>query len=89
VTLCGLANDYKYFGGFCALYFQRRKSIILKLALAGNELTFSCPAASLHIGEKGWTDGLNEEVRGKEKEKRQRGTETRYKIVLLEGDSLY
>jgi hypothetical protein len=28
-------------------------------------------------------------VRGKEKEKRQRGTETRYKIVLLEGDSLY
>jgi len=89
VTQCGLANDCKYFGGFCTLYFQRRKSIILKLALAGNELTFSCFAASLHIGQKGWTDGLNAEVRGKETEKHQRGTETRYKMVLLVGDSLY
>jgi hypothetical protein len=85
VTPCGLANDYKYFGGFCTLYFQRRKGIILKLALAGNELTFSCPSASLHIGQKGWTDGL----RGKETEKHQRGTKTRYKMVLLVGDSLY
>jgi hypothetical protein len=66
-----------------------KKNIILKLALARNELTFSCPATSLLTGQKGWTNGLNAEVGAKETEKLQRGTETRYKMVLLLGDSLY
>jgi hypothetical protein len=39
--------------------FKERKKIILKLALAGNELTFPCPAAPLPTGQMGWTEGLN------------------------------
>lgn len=47
--------------GFCTLYFPRRKSIILILVFAGNELTFSCPATALPIGQKGWTGCLKSE----------------------------
>jgi len=37
----------------------------LKLALAGNKLTFSCPAVSLLTGQKGWTESLNAELGGR------------------------